>query len=259
MQFEKIKESDYASKGVRLLPTTPEMAPDALKRAFDEMMLDVMIPKFNAFLDKLNACIVDQATASSDVLITGKALVNYAVALGAGNMLQEIYDTDRNGVVDNSDMLGGKLPSEYQLTSDDNLLTEIKTIVGAINELKNSIDDVNASIGWYTDVYTIPNGVTTYEYENSILKEDSVIDVYVAEVSKQALKGVDVSFVQADGSLTWNFSTKLTSPVVVTTMRISKAIAAPEPKTTGSIDEVEVTTFDDRLSGEITEKAEEEA
>ena len=254
MQFPKIKETDYANKGVRLLPTTPEVTPEALKSAFDEMTLDVIIPKFNAFIEKLNASIVDQATASSEVLITGKALVNYAVSLGAGNMLQEIYDTDRNGIVDDADKLGGNAPEFYQSAEDKKLQTDTKTIVGAINELKTLIAAVQSGIGYYTETYSIPAGSTTFTYEDGLLKADSVVDIYIADASMAAVKGKEISLTLADGSLTWTFDSKITAPVVVSTMRVCKAIGAPKPEENGDILTVQTYSFNYAVSGAIEPK-----
>lgn len=72
---------------------------------------------------------------SADSIPTGKAISEYISGLGGGDMLKSVYDTDNTGVVDNSEKLGGQLPSFYQKATDNTLTTANKTISGAINEI----------------------------------------------------------------------------------------------------------------------------
>lgn len=151
MAFQKILESDYNTKGARLLETKPDMDAETLKRKFDEISLDVIIPKHNEMADSLNQ-ILGSATGTQTVitnddtkLVTGGAVSRYVVQMGGGDMTKAIYDTDDDGVVDDSDKLGGKSASDYQLKSDDTLDTTEKTVVGGINELKAEMDNKSAN------------------------------------------------------------------------------------------------------------------
>ena len=81
--------------------------------------------------------ISDTVSDDSAQLPTGKAIVAYVRKLGGGDMQTSVYDTNNNGIVDDSEKLGGKLPSVYQEVTDGTLQTENKTIPGAINELFN--------------------------------------------------------------------------------------------------------------------------
>lgn len=53
MGFTKITSNDTTGKGVTGLPDTPGLETLAMQRKFDELSLDVIIPKFNAFLEEL--------------------------------------------------------------------------------------------------------------------------------------------------------------------------------------------------------------
>lgn len=50
----KIQSSDYATKGISPLPDVPEMTAAALKRKFDEIALDLLIPKINEVIERAN-------------------------------------------------------------------------------------------------------------------------------------------------------------------------------------------------------------
>lgn len=57
-------------------------------------------------------------TNSTEEIPTSKAIVDYVKELGGGDMLRSEYDTNKNGVVDDSEKLGGKFPGEYAKTAD---------------------------------------------------------------------------------------------------------------------------------------------
>ena len=50
----KIVSTDYATRGASSLPDVPEMTPSSLKRKFDEISIDVLIPKINEVIDRAN-------------------------------------------------------------------------------------------------------------------------------------------------------------------------------------------------------------
>lgn len=50
---------------------------------------------------------------SSTELVTGHAVVNYVSGLGGGDMMKSTYDTDNDGVVDNSEALDGHAASYF--------------------------------------------------------------------------------------------------------------------------------------------------
>lgn len=67
---------------------------------------------------------------------------------GGGDMMKSIYDTNKNGVVDNSEKLGGKTPDQYlqkqNKTTWGQLNTQDKNVSGATEHLKfnrPSVDD----------------------------------------------------------------------------------------------------------------------
>lgn len=85
----------------------------------------------------------NEINGSETALATCKAVTDYVQELGGGDMTRAMYDANKNGIVDNSEMLGGKLPEYYQSAEDDSLETSSKNVVGAINELKITLDNVD--------------------------------------------------------------------------------------------------------------------
>ena len=62
---------------------------------------------------------VTTSVVNDDTVIpTSGAIVDYVAGLGGGDMMKSTYDSDNNGVVDDSDKLGGQLPSYYAKDSE---------------------------------------------------------------------------------------------------------------------------------------------
>ena len=207
MAFEemKIEDSDLVGKQISELADVPELSADDLKKRFDSISKDVIIPKFNLLLlglvaesaaasigitppdwvsadaniaavvaaisaavktntesrhshenkvtlDSLTSSVIEeynrivtllkgissisnQVSDDENTVPTGRAIVDYVTELGGGDMLKSVYDANGNGVVDDSEKLGGKLPTYYQPSTDNTLNTSSKSVSGAINEV----------------------------------------------------------------------------------------------------------------------------
>jgi len=55
MSFPKITQEDLANRGVTGLPDTPNYSTADMQRKFDELSLDVLVPKYNALVESLMA------------------------------------------------------------------------------------------------------------------------------------------------------------------------------------------------------------
>lgn len=188
MGFTKIEASEIVGRKISELPDVPELTAEDLKRRFDAISQDVIIPKFNNLVDELEAetgadnigiavpegleaenklsaviaglavwaklafeakhshdnedvlalfteevkssydklvslfmgitHVSDIVSNSSEIIPTGKAIAEYAMTLGAGDMVRAVYDADDNGVIDDSERLGGHLPEHYATAED---------------------------------------------------------------------------------------------------------------------------------------------
>lgn len=105
----EISAADRVGKGVTGLPDTPGLSTGDMQARFDSLG-NLAIDKFNAVVE----CVDDTVTNDDKKLPTMKAIVDYVSALGGGDMMKAIYDTDDDGVVNNSAQLGGQNPSHYR-------------------------------------------------------------------------------------------------------------------------------------------------
>lgn len=111
----KVTAADKSNKGVTGLPDTPGLSTGDMQARFDSLG-NLAIDKFNAVVDAVG----DTVTNDSTKLPTMKAIVDYVVSMGGGDMTKAIYDTDDDGVVDNSEALEGHnslyFKNQYEIT-----------------------------------------------------------------------------------------------------------------------------------------------
>ena len=100
-----------------------------------------------------------------------------------GAMAVATYDSNSSGVVDDSEKLGGALPSVYQKVSDNTLNTIAKTVPDAINENKASIDAQQISIA---TVQSNSNNIVANNYSASNTYAVGDYCVYVNKMYKCA-------------------------------------------------------------------------
>jgi len=132
----KITSADRAGKGVTGLPDTPGLSTGDMQARFDSLG-NLAIDKFNAVVDSVG----DTVTNDGEKLPTMKAIVSYVSAMGGGDMVKAVYDTDDDGVVDNSKLFDGKsvtdFINEYVITCPTSGYTdETVTVQGVSKTLK---------------------------------------------------------------------------------------------------------------------------
>lgn len=105
----KITSADRVNKGVTGLPDTPGLSTGDMQARFDSLG-NLAIDKFNAVVDSVDDIVVND----SKKLPTMKAIVDYVVSMGGGDMTKAVYDTDNDGVVNNAALLDGHSPSYFK-------------------------------------------------------------------------------------------------------------------------------------------------
>jgi hypothetical protein len=105
----KITSADRQGKGVSGLPDTPGLSTGDMQARFDSLG-NLSIDKFNALVD----CVGGGIENSDTKLPTMKDIVDYVVSMGGGDMTKAVYDTNDDGVVDNSEKLDGKSATYYR-------------------------------------------------------------------------------------------------------------------------------------------------
>lgn len=142
---------------------------------------DTLLTELNEIITLLDGItdVSNEINGRATALATCKAVADYVQELGGGDMTRAMYDTNRNGIVDDAEKLGGNLPEYYQSATDETLQTTDKTIVGAINEVKTGLE--NAEVDTLTTLEqveastddTIPVGAGAVKELNESLEEFS--------------------------------------------------------------------------------------
>lgn len=155
MAFTKITAEDIANKGVVGLPDTPNLSTQAMEEKFDELALDVLMPKHNDLIDELEAKEAAENIGAVDALgeaTTVQAMIDRAVQSGytkaetdallsnkvdreqgkglTTNDFSDAYKYKLNNIEDNannyvlpkatSSSLGGVMPDNTTFTVDEN-------------------------------------------------------------------------------------------------------------------------------------------
>lgn len=166
--FNDISTESLKGKGITGLPDVPGLSTAEMQRKFDELPLEVIIPKFNELVANLNDIgisgkkIVDILANNPNEIPTSKAILAILAELGGGDMLRAVYDNNCDGIVDNSERLGGNLP-EYFATQIG--LVEGLNLKAGKDELQEESDERKAEIAVerarIDNMQSIPEGGTT--------------------------------------------------------------------------------------------------
>lgn len=112
MAFTKIEPSDLLGKGVVGLPDSPGLTATQMQEKFDEIALDVIVPKFNNVCDELDTFEGDYngektqletqiASLKQEIANLRPNLIPFPYADGTSKTINGItFTVDKNGVVD---------------------------------------------------------------------------------------------------------------------------------------------------------------
>ena len=147
----KITVADLTGKGVAGMADTPNLTTAQMQQKLDEIAKEVIPPKFNALCDDLDATnfasiitskstdkMLFQRLNEYDQIEYSVDNVNWFLVASGKEVLDPTLEAD------NSKKLGGQLPTYYQKTTDSALNTTDKTTTGAINEVKNALDNLSS-------------------------------------------------------------------------------------------------------------------
>ena len=137
MAFTRIDRADYNGKGVIGLPDAPQLSTNAMQEKFEEISLDVIIPKHNTLIDEL-----ESATGASNIGTTN------------GNVQSEIDAFDGKIATFNGDI--SQLKSDMTQAQGD-----IATLQSGVNTNK-------------TDIAALQSDNTTNKADIASLKSDNV-------------------------------------------------------------------------------------
>ena len=108
MDNYKITDTEIRDNSVDSQPHRISGDAEKLQKIFDALPT-LIANKFNAFVGAVSAKFKGYYTKEETIA----AIDNKMVAMGSGDMARRDYDSDGDGVVNDSDRLGGELPSHY--------------------------------------------------------------------------------------------------------------------------------------------------
>lgn len=277
MALPTISVGDLLNKGTTGMPANPELSVADLQAKFDELSLDVIVPKFQALVTALeNAsagadlgvtaptgitasnkvksvldamavillALKDKSDGDYDDLVTlftgitavsnvvdglsttiptAKAITDFIQSIGGGDMLRTVYDTDLDGIVDNSEKLGNQLPAYYATASSVSTINgTLATATGNIATLlaKEVVYDITvattdwvATTGGYYAIKTL-SGATSTTNADWCMKIAGSIPTDTEESNNNLVKNV------AFGTNTITFYSKSLKPTATMEFRI---------------------------------------
>jgi hypothetical protein len=192
----KISSADRTGKGVTGLPDQPGLSTGDMQARFDSLG-NLAIDKFNAVVDSVS----DTVTNDDLKIPNNKAIVDYVVSMGGGDMTKAVYDTDDDGIVDNSEALEGHnslyFKNQYDITLPTTGYTEEEvTIWGEAKTMQvitiTSDKDGNPLTNFATDMvadYPVNLTGTLEDFKKLYAVEIGLarVTVYCEEVPTTAL------------------------------------------------------------------------
>ena len=147
MAFTRIDRADYNGKGVIGLPDAPQLSTNAMQEKFEEISLDVIIPKHNTLIDEL-----ESATGASNI------------GTRNGNVQSEIDAFDGKIATFNGDI--SQLKSDMTQAQGD-----IATLQSGVNTNKTDITALQSdNTTNKADIATNKANITTLQNENTTNK-----------------------------------------------------------------------------------------
>ena len=147
MAFTRIDRADYNGKGVIGLPDAPQLSTNAMQEKFEEISLDVIIPKHNTLIDEL-----ESATGASNI------------GTRNGNVQSEIDAFDGKIATFNGDI--SQLKSDMTQAQGD-----IATLQSGVNANKTDITALQSdNTTNKADIATNKANITTLQNENTTNK-----------------------------------------------------------------------------------------
>lgn len=176
MSLPKIIQEDLVNMGVTGLPDTPNLTTKEMQRKFDELSLDVLIPKFNALVDALVA-----TTASAEIGVV-------APEGRTGENLQALLDS-LNNVLTACEKAKHEHENKESLDSlTDAICTSINNIVALLDGITSITNKVTGAAN------EIPTGKAIADYVQVMGGGDMVKSIYDPDddgVVKTADKALD--------------------------------------------------------------------
>lgn len=250
MALNLINKSDTNNKGVTGLADTPGLTASQMQKKFDELSIDVIIPKFNENVEKLNA-----EDGANELTITNpdSKRMGSGTTKGIGDavrkLFKDLYDlsgkfmTPLEGLnarfdekADNSTL------EEYQANIDEEITTFEGTVNTQIENISGRVDTANENSE--TAMATADGAVTTANEAKRISETASSDASYAVETAEDAKELVDSVGEAVEEA-------KQASERAVTAAGEAKEAAEEASRSAVKIDDTQTTTYSTYSSEKI--------
>jgi hypothetical protein len=195
MNFKEITAEDLFGKGVTGLPDTPGLSTTDMQAKFDELVKDVMVPKFNALVRELAVLsgiesVTKELENTETSIPTGSAVAKYIDENGGNATVEEMTWAEYEAISEEEKMDGTlrvitDRKAGVRFGNADISRIGDGTVTGAISALSSKMFNFdlmsnrvnNASIGTFLTGRT--NQVTFFAFSNPTVNPFSFNDGYV--------------------------------------------------------------------------------
>lgn len=144
MAFTKIVSADLVNKGVIGLPDSPNLGTMEMQEKFDELALDVIVPKHNALIDELT-----DTTAATNIGASAPAGI-------VGSTVQDILNAIGSG---QSALNGPEGASKVGIHPPAGMVLEDEHVQGYLDALKDFTDALKSLSGANQIGARVPDGI----------------------------------------------------------------------------------------------------
>lgn len=126
-----------------------------------------------------------------------------AKSLGGGDMYKSAYDADNSGVVDDSEKLGGVLPTGYSLSghTHTNLIRSDGAVAISTTGLCRQLDLTSGNLIWGGAKVATENSVNTFEKAQRTISDEMFIMGFHSPATMDMEQGNDFYFNLIEGDL----------------------------------------------------------
>ena len=220
MAFTKITQADVNNKGVIGLPDTPGLTTTEIQQKFDQLALEVLMPKHNALIDELEA---GEAGASIGVKdadnedTTLQARLDGIAAEIEDVSLEALTDTNITNPTDGQALIYDATSEKWingeggGASSADDVSYDNTTSGLEATNVQDAIDEVYGDIPTEPTVYTqtLVAGNTSVAFTDVVTTANSLVDVGTS------VAGLDYNSISVSGTTyTVSFDTQASNVTV---------------------------------------------
>ena len=179
MAFDKITQADLTGKGVIGLPDTPQFPTMQMQQKLDEIALDVIVPKFNAVVDKLNDPAGADDTQVTDPTTGEQGSLNDALQNIEDENAENTRNRHNHANLGTLDEITAETKAEY-----DRLVTLLSAITAIQNVLSGATDEIPTGKATSDAIQTVQDEVDLNTLARHTHDNKATLDDITAQVKQ---------------------------------------------------------------------------